>query len=298
MPRHACLLLLGGTMKLFGWKKQMAVLFGAVGLLVAFQNCSPMGFSELGSNQLVDSNLSLGQPYSLGGVPEDIPFQDYQDNPPVNDGSSDVVTDPETAFEEVFVLDDNVEEEYVENSVRSSWECRFTLKGELGATWSVIRYNAAGDCAYEATIVRSNNPKATIISQSKVFVKDPMGPVTPSTSHWACNFTLKGALGNTWSVIRNVAAKDECVSQIPIVKTNNPNATIIQQTVTFVAVSTASKSKWMCYYTLKGEKGYVWNSERESTDSKSCAAQTAIVRANNPKATITKIVGPSFVKLQ
>lgn len=276
----------------------MAVLAGGVCLVVAFQNCSPMGFTQIDSAGLTASGLDSSR---VGSLTEDIPFQDYQDpivqDPIVIDDSLGRPSDSETAFEEVFVLDELVTEEYVENSSRSSWECRFTLKGELGAVWSVTRYNAAGDCAYEESIVRANNPKATIISQSKVFVKDPMGPATPSTSHWACNFTLKGALGNTWSVIRNVANKDDCVSQIPIVKANNPNATIIKQTVTFVSVATQSASKWMCYYTLKGEKGYVWNSQRESTDSKSCAAQTAIVRANNPKATITKIVGPSFVKL-
>lgn len=179
----------------------------------------------------------------------------------------------------------------------SSWECRFVLRGEKGAEWTASRFNKQGDCTAEAATVKANNPKATIVKMDKIFTKDPFGESIEGDSAWACNFSLRGAKGNTWSVTRYVASQSDCAGERGTVEKNNPNATIIRADSTFTKTATDSKSKWICYYTLKGKKGNTWTSQRETTDSKSCDDQTAIVKVNNKDATITKVTGPSFVKL-
>jgi len=56
-------------------------------------------------------------------------------------------------------------------------------------------------------------------------------------------------------------------------------------TSTQTAAATADKTK--CVFTLKGEKGFEWTVERYVDHGTSCSEAEAIVKANNPKATIT-----------
>lgn len=175
---------------------------------------------------------------------------------------------------------------------KSAWQCRFHLKGSNGKEWQVIRYNEDSDCNMEESIVRSQNPQAAIMNITSVFVNDPMANI----SHWSCHFKLSGRLGNTWTVLRNVQDQKQCLSEISEVLANNPNATIIAQSRSYVNIRSSSSSKWMCQYSLSGKEGSNWTSERESLDSTTCDAETALVRQNNPQASITSVVGPYFVK--
>jgi len=173
--------------------------------------------------------------------------------------------------------------------VRYYWACLYTMTGQKGAVWQVERLNKTDDkCKASDATVKANNPKAKIKFDGQVF----MGYHEDNTDvpfHWRCNFTLKGEKGAIWKVRRHLKFDDNCVTAKATVKQNNPKATIIEQSETFLGYhrdSTENLYHWKCVYKLKGEKGATWDVERFLKFDDNCATATATVKANNPKAKI------------
>jgi len=171
-------------------------------------------------------------------------------------------------------------------TTESKNKCTFTLQGANGYQWTVDRYvDSNTSCDSAKSAVQTNNPNATVVGNTSTFVHDPIGDA-PKTR---CTFQLQGQQGYVWSVERYVPLGSSCDSEKAIVEQNNPNAKIISSgsiNITNVAGTADADHQYMCTFTLQGQKGYQWVVERYIANNQTCADAAAIVRANNPNATI------------
>lgn len=227
-------------------------------LLLGFQNCSGDSFSTASSGQLKGSE----------------------------DGANI----------DSFSMDDSVLDDWwVEESPVTPvyhWKCVFELHGQKTYRWKVERHLTFDDNCESATLaVKQNNPNAAILSTTKVFI----GYHSDETSdpyHWKCAFTLRGEKGYRWEVERYLKFDDDCVTAEAAVRANNPNATVVSTKDIFVGYhndGTETPYHWKCAFELRGDRGYRWEVERHLNFDDDCAAAEAAVRANNPKAKISKV---------
>lgn len=172
------------------------------------------------------------------------------------------------------------------------WKCVFELRGEKNYRWKAERLLTFDDnCQVATETVRQNNPKATILSTTKVF----MGYHADDTSnpyHWKCAFTLRGERGYRWEVERYLKFDDDCVTAEAAVRENNPKASIVSVRDIFVGYhddGSGTLNHWKCAFELRGDRGYRWEVERHLNFDDDCATAEAAVRANNPNARIVKV---------
>lgn len=166
-------------------------------------------------------------------------------------------------------------------------KCSFTLAGAGNAVWSVERYvDYTSDCAAEELIVRSNNPNATIRSVNKNYVFDDV----TSADKLKCTYTLQRSGGAPWISERYIAATGDCNgTELNVVRTNNPLANVVKVQASYVHDDVTAIEKTKCTFELRGASGSAWAVERYTSATNNCDGERAIVAANNPRATITKV---------
>jgi hypothetical protein len=171
-------------------------------------------------------------------------------------------------------------------AVFSKNRCVFYLTGSNGYQWITERYVGVNeDCSNATNIVRTNNPRATITKVTMNFVYDPI-QIPAKTK---CTYYLEGAQSKRWISERYIFSDLDCqANELSIVRANNPNARVYKVTSNHVydAVPYASKTK--CTFTLRGQNGARWISERYIVAS-DCTNENSVVRQKNPNATILSV---------
>lgn len=106
-----------------------------------------------------------------------------------------------------------------------------------------------------------------------------------------CTFYFKGEYGAEWFTERYIDVEKNCLVEMATVKANNPKATILKIVQNYVHDPIADSSKYKCTYLMRGEYGAIWFTERYVISEAECrSSELEIVKGNNPKATILKII--------
>ncbi len=117
------------------------------------------------------------------------------------------------------------------------------------------------------------------------FVFDPQ----ESYEKLKCSFSLTGQGGYQWRVERYTDVADDCKNEIPTVTANNPDATVELTAETYVYDSIDLDEKYKCEFSLEGQKGYAWKTERYAIDEVGCDLEFEEVRKNNPLAKVSNV---------
>lgn len=171
------------------------------------------------------------------------------------------------------------------------YKCAYRLRGPNGAIWDVERYSTSDNCALSTSNVLANNPSARILSQNTIHLGyNDDGSNAPY--YWMCAYQLRGQNGSVWSVERRSKADDKCAAETSTVSANNPSATILSAKSVFQGYHTDTTGNlfhWRCDFQLRGQNGFVWESERYLKFDDDCQAARLTVEANNPNAAILSV---------
>lgn len=163
-------------------------------------------------------------------------------------------------------------------------KCSFSLTGQGGYQWRVERYTGVGDsCENERPTVEANNPQATVELTSEIYVHDPID----GNEKYKCEFNLEGQNGYVWKTERYAVDEIGCDLEFEAVRKNNPRAKVTSVNAVFVHDPTPGVEKWKCEFSLTGQQGFNWKTERYVTASDDCT-NFALPEAeqNNPNAQI------------